>query len=148
MYLIYRRAIYIELLNWILPQAIETLRSDAGDRNENVTKAKGLITKTTTLHVHHAFLYISLPSLRDYDVKMLNLTLILARVFSPLLVTLEKRRKPDQVNFHRVWEFYSGQLETTAGKISAPVSFLILKSLSPPQRIPLGIPIKIAIIEK
>ena len=134
-------------MNWILPQAIETLRSDDGDLNENVTKAIGLITKTTTLHVHHAFLYISLPSLRDYDVKMLNLTLILARVFSPPLVTLEKRRKPDQVNFHRVWEFYSGQVipETTAGKISAPVSFLILKSLSPPQRIPLGIPIKIAI---
>ena len=28
------------------------------------------ISKTTTLHVHHAFLYISLPSLHDHDVKM------------------------------------------------------------------------------
>ena len=28
-----------------------------------------LMSKTTTLHVHHAFLYISLPSLRNYDVK-------------------------------------------------------------------------------
>ena len=28
------------------------------------------IGKTTTLHVHHAFLYISLPSLHYYDVKM------------------------------------------------------------------------------
>ena len=27
------------------------------------------------LHVHHAFLYISLPSLHDYDVKMPNFTL-------------------------------------------------------------------------
>ena len=36
MYLIYRRAIYVKLLNWILPQATETLRSDDGDRNENV----------------------------------------------------------------------------------------------------------------
>ena len=26
--------------------------------------------KTTTLHVHHAFLYISLPSLHNYDVKL------------------------------------------------------------------------------
>ena len=34
--------------------------------------AKGLISKTTILHVHHAFLYISLPSLQDYDVKVLN----------------------------------------------------------------------------
>ena len=34
----------------------------------------GLLSKTTTFHVHHAFLYISLPSLHDYDVKMPNFT--------------------------------------------------------------------------
>ena len=28
------------------------------------------MSKTTPLHVHHAFLYISFPSLHDYDVKM------------------------------------------------------------------------------
>ena len=54
---------------------IGTLRSDDGDGNGNATKAKGLISKTTILHVHHAFLYISLPSLHDYDVKMPNFTL-------------------------------------------------------------------------
>ena len=32
--------------------------------------------KTTTLHVHHGFLYISLPSLHDYDVKMHNFTFV------------------------------------------------------------------------
>ena len=32
------------------------------------------IGKTTTLHVHHAFLYIPLPSLHDNDVKMPNFT--------------------------------------------------------------------------
>ena len=52
-----------------------TLRSDHGDGYRNATKAKGLISKTTILHVHHAFLYISLPSLHDYDVKMLNFTI-------------------------------------------------------------------------
>ena len=31
------------------------------------------ISKTTTLHVHHAFLYISFLFLHDYDVKMPNL---------------------------------------------------------------------------
>ena len=31
----------------------------------------GLLSKTTTLYVHHTFLYISLPSLHDYDVKCL-----------------------------------------------------------------------------
>ena len=42
--------------------------------NENVKKAIGLLTKTTSLHVHHAFLYISLPLQHDYDVKMSGFT--------------------------------------------------------------------------
>ena len=35
-------------------------------------KSNTFVEQTTTLHVHHAFLYISLPSLYDYDVKMPN----------------------------------------------------------------------------
>ena len=46
--------------------------NDDGDSNQDVEKAIGLLRKTTTLHVHHVFLYISLPSLDDYDVKMPN----------------------------------------------------------------------------
>ena len=42
------------------------------DGNENVKKTIGFISKTTTSHVHHAFLYISFLFLRDYDVKMPN----------------------------------------------------------------------------
>ena len=38
-------------------------------------KSNRFISKTTILHVHHAFLYISLPSLHDYDVKMPNFTM-------------------------------------------------------------------------
>ena len=75
------RNIVIQL---ILPQCCKTsctffvarfsvpLRSDDGDGNNNVVKAIGLISKTTTLHMHHTFVYISLPSLHDHDVKMLN----------------------------------------------------------------------------
>ena len=37
-------------------------------RTENVKKTIGLMSKTTTLHVHHAFLYISLLSLHNNDV--------------------------------------------------------------------------------
>ena len=40
---------------------IGTSRSNDADGNENVKKTIGFISKTTTLHVHHAFLYISLP---------------------------------------------------------------------------------------
>ena len=56
-------------------KTLGTLRSDHGDGNENATEAIGLVTKTTILHVHHAFLYISLPSLHEYDVKMPNFTI-------------------------------------------------------------------------
>ena len=49
--------------------------NDKGDGNENAKKAMGLLSKTTTLHVHHAFLYISLLSLHDYHLKMPDFTL-------------------------------------------------------------------------
>ena len=48
--------------------------NDDGDGNEDVKKAIGLLSKTTTLHVHHTFSYISSPSLHDCDVKMPNFT--------------------------------------------------------------------------
>ena len=46
--------------------------NDDLDGNQDVKKVIGLLRKTTTLHEHHAFLYISLPSQHDYDVKMSN----------------------------------------------------------------------------
>ena len=46
-----------------------TIRSNDGDGNGNAVKIISLISKTTILRVHHAFLDISLPSLHDYDVK-------------------------------------------------------------------------------
>ena len=49
--------------------------NEDGDGNEGV-KAIGWLSKTTTLHGHRAFLYISLPSLHDYDVKMPNFTFL------------------------------------------------------------------------
>ena len=41
-------------------------------RERQKKKAKGLISKTTTSHVHHTFLNISFPFLHDYDVRMPN----------------------------------------------------------------------------
>ena len=56
-----------------VPRTLGNLRSDNGD--ENIKKAIGSVSKTTTLHVHHAFcLYISLPSLQDYDMQMPSFT--------------------------------------------------------------------------
>ena len=68
-------SIYVLVAAAVLRILIRTLRFDDGDGNGNATKAIGLISKTTILHVHHAFLYISLPSLHDYDVKIPNFTM-------------------------------------------------------------------------
>ena len=54
--------------------SVGSFSNDDGDGNENVKKAIGLLSKTTSLHMHHPFLYISLPLLRDYDVKMPSFT--------------------------------------------------------------------------
>ena len=51
-----------------IEETLGTLRYSGG--NKNVKKAIGLVSKTTTLHMHHAFLYTSLPSLHNYIVKL------------------------------------------------------------------------------
>ena len=56
---------FIKNIDQVQP-VLGTSRCYGGNDNENV--------KTATLHVHLAFLYISLPSLRDYDGKMPNFT--------------------------------------------------------------------------
>ena len=58
----------------IYKMSIGSFSNDDGDGNENVEKSIGLLSKTTSLHVPHAFLYISLPLLHDYDVKMPSFT--------------------------------------------------------------------------
>ena len=64
------RIVYIVAPIQEAPQhkTIGSFSNEDGDGNQDVKKAIGLLRKTTTLHVHHAFLYISLPSLHDYDV--------------------------------------------------------------------------------
>ena len=59
---------------YVREMSVGSFSNDDGDGNENVKKAIGLLSKTTSLHVHHAFLYISLPLLHDYDVKMPSFT--------------------------------------------------------------------------
>ena len=54
--------------------SVGTVRSNDADGDENVKKTIGFITKTTTLHVHDAFLYISFPFMNNYDVKMPKFT--------------------------------------------------------------------------
>ena len=53
---------------------LETFRSDDATATRTSKRAIGLKSKTTTLHVHHAFfLYILLPFVHDYGVKMPDL---------------------------------------------------------------------------
>ena len=44
-------------------------------RQRERQKTIGLISNTTTSHVHNTFLYISFPFLHDYEVKMPNFAL-------------------------------------------------------------------------
>ena len=50
------------------------LRSGTSTHRDGNENAIGLLSKTTSLHVRHAFLYISLPLLHNYDVKMPSFT--------------------------------------------------------------------------
>ena len=53
---------------------IGSLSNDDGDGTTRNGKEQQL-GGTTTLHVHHAFFHISLPSSHDYDMKLRNFTL-------------------------------------------------------------------------
>ena len=58
----------------IREMSVGSFSNDIGDGNENVKNAIRLLSKTTSLHGHHAFLYISFPLLHDYEVKMPSFT--------------------------------------------------------------------------
>ena len=105
---------------------LESLRShpstrelyyDDGDANENGKKKKVYISKTTTLHVQHTFLYISLPSLYDRDVKFPQVTFYGGRkhrqdykfLFLPLnLVVVPKNSIPGKFTYIRL-RFYTSR---------------------------------------
>jgi len=70
MYPIYTGTATYSPVSWVT--RLGTSRNCDGDGKQNVKKAIGLMSKTTTLHVHHAFLYISLLSLHNYNVKWPN----------------------------------------------------------------------------
>ena len=48
---------------------MRSLSNYDGEVNENGKKSIDLDKQTTTLQVHHAFLYVSQPLLHDYNVK-------------------------------------------------------------------------------
>ena len=54
--------------------SLGSFSNDNSDSNKSVKTAIGLLRKQTSLHMHHAFLYICLPLRHDYDVKMPNFT--------------------------------------------------------------------------
>ena len=59
-----------------------SLSKYVGDGKGKVKKGIGLMTKTTILHVHHAFLYISSPSLYDRVVTVESFSLLAPEVRS------------------------------------------------------------------
>ena len=73
-------------LNWQLAD------NYSADGNGNVKKAVSLISNTTVLHVHHAFFYISYPSLHNYNVKWPNFEL-----------TWERERQGNKLYYLSCW---------------------------------------------
>ena len=70
-----RTAEYLKSYNgrWILLNFLGSLSNDGDEGKENRKKQYGQIhSKTITLHVLDAFLYIALPSQHDHDVKLPN----------------------------------------------------------------------------
>ena len=64
-----RRALFVMLV-----VGIKDFKMPRRRRQRERQKGNRLNSNTTTLHVHHAFLYISLPLLQDYDGKIPNFT--------------------------------------------------------------------------
>ena len=54
--------------------SLGSFSNNDSDGNKNVKTTIVLLSKKTSLHMHHAFLYISLPLRYDYDMKMPNFT--------------------------------------------------------------------------
>ena len=123
--------------------SVGSFSNDDGDGNENVKKAIGLLSKTTSLHVHHAFLYISLPLLHDYDVKMPSFTFSGGRkqtttsffLFLNLSAVPDKSTpgKLDYISYFQRIEINATKLENTPihfkSNVFAAVTFVDAKSL-------------------
>ena len=70
---------------YVYPIRDWSFSNDDGEGNENVKKRNcSYLSKTTTFYAHHTFLYISLSSLQDYDLKVLNLNLLIFVSFPKL----------------------------------------------------------------
>ena len=86
-----------------LPLDLQELWRTQRSNNETATrtskKITGLLSNPPTLHVHHTFLYISLPFLHDYDVKMPNFAFNEERKQSSLRSVASGLEKPQLVGY-------------------------------------------------
>ena len=98
-----------------------------GDSNKNVQKAIGLLSKTASLHMLHAFLYISLPLLHDYNVKMPSFTFYGGRKTNDdkLFLLFLNLSAPKEINSRElVYISYFQRIEINATKLEkTPIHF-------------------------
>ena len=96
---------------------------DDGDGKENGKQIKCLYLQTTTLHLNHAILNISLPSLHHYDMKLPNFTSPLygvgkhnTKIVAFVFLNLDNDRYGPKENFAKIRQIKrnwirSGKLE-------------------------------------
>ena len=93
------------------------LGNDDGGGEEKDKKAIALDLQNKTLHVHHAFLYISLPSLHNYDVKLPSFTFYGGRECKISSFRNNFRRIPQQeTNYTRVIKFQMARTKIKKSK--------------------------------
>ena len=97
--------LFLEPLLGTRRTAIRELKQRRRRRQRKLQKSNMFwIRKTTTLHVHHSFLYISLPSLHDYDVKRPNLTFCVQRELkvATFIIFCQLRNRPLEFTFRKI----------------------------------------------
>ena len=74
---VFKAVLYVPFqpVTLVLYTRLESLSyDDDDDWEENIKQQEVWISKITTLHFFHAFLYISCPSLHNHNVKLPNFT--------------------------------------------------------------------------
>ena len=77
--------------------SLGSFSNDNSVSNKSVKTGIVLLSKQKSLHVHHAFLYISLPLRHDYDVKMPNFTFYVNKRWGNFLSLSKLESGPQEI---------------------------------------------------
>ena len=106
--------------------SIESLSNDDGDGNENFKKKKVWLAEQQLCTYSTLFLYISLPSLHDYGVKIPNSTFMedVINKQQRIFLSLSKLEcGPQEINSREIWHFQQFGISATKFKKTRLIHF-------------------------